>query len=222
MKHTWGRDIIDFIADRIFPIFCVGCEFEGLWVCQSCEDKLTFSIPIWNNALSPLEGLASVYTYDQKVVAEIIKMLKYKYASTTMRWIEPVVGKWLDEGGAGLFERGAILVPVPLHKSRFVRRGFNQAELIASTLAAHLDTPVVPLLRRRQRTTPQAQKNRLERLSAVKNAFSLADTSTVSKQTPVILIDDVATTGATLAACAQTLQKEGYQKIYGFCFAREI
>lgn len=222
MKLTWGHSVAEFIADRIFPLFCVGCDTEGVWVCNPCEQKLTFSIPIWNAALAPLQGLTSVYTYDQKIVADIIKALKYDYASTTMRWIDPAIGKWLDEGGAGLFEPGSVLVPVPLHKRRFAQRGFNQAELMAKSLSQHLELPVASLLTRNRRTKPQAQKNRLERLTAVKEAFLINEAVRINKQNRVILIDDVSTTGATLAACAQTLKGAGFKKVYGLCFAREI
>jgi ComF family protein len=118
-----------------------------------------------------------------------------------------------------------LFVPVPLHSKRLRERGFNQSELIAKGLARNIHIPSASkLLIRSKHTTPQATLKRAERLQNMKHAFALnqaiwgkvQETKTISS---VLLIDDVSTTGTTLAACAEVLKKAGVKKIYGFVLA---
>lgn len=115
------------------------------------------------------------------------------------------------------FLAGATLCPVPLHWLRLNQRGFNQAELLARSIAAQRAMQMAPLLKRRRSTGHQAWRNRNERLAAMQNAFVYR-----GKTVPhtVVLIDDVATTGATLDACAQVLKLVGVQWVEGWVVAR--
>lgn len=108
----------------------------------------------------------------------------------------------------------AILVPVPLHKSKLKRRGFNQSLLIAQYLAKEAQgSKVIELLKRVKSTKSQTYLGRSERTKNVKNAFALSSKSAINSSLRYIIIDDVFTTGATLNACATVLKKNGANNI---------
>lgn len=107
--------------------------------------------------------------------------------------------------------RDATLVPVPLHPRKARERGYNQAVLLATTLAraAGGGTRVEPLLRRVVDTQTQTAFDRRTRIANLKNAFAIAKGATVNPALHYILVDDVFTTGSTLNSCARTLRRAG-------------
>lgn len=107
--------------------------------------------------------------------------------------------------------RGAVLVPVPLHPRKARERGYNQAELLATSLAgaAGGGTAVVPLLRRQVDSESQTALDRQARLGSLKNAFALAPGASLTPGQHYILVDDVFTTGSTLNRCAHVLRRAG-------------
>lgn len=117
---------------------------------------------------------------------------------------------------------GDVLVPVPLHLKRLKERGYNQSGLLAAELGKLTNLSVVDdCLTRRQPTSPQARTATVEeRRSNVSEAFVCRDDRLRNRQ--VILIDDVATSGATLNACAQALKAAGAISVWGLTVAREI
>jgi ComF family protein len=110
------------------------------------------------------------------------------------------------------------IVPVPLHPSRQRRRGFNQAETLATALAA--DAPVVRALRRVRRTQPQADLPAAQRHRNVRDAFRLSRGLVMARC--VLLVDDVSTTGATLEACAQVLKAAGVVEVRAVTVGRAV
>ncbi len=119
------------------------------------------------------------------------------------------------------------IIPVPLHRRRLRFRGFNQSELLAQilsqTLTPGLDVPLyTEVLIRTRFTKPQMKTDsREERLSNLKNAFAIQETSTpILKGKSLWLIDDVATTGTTLEECATVLKQHGATAVFGIVLAR--
>lgn len=112
--------------------------------------------------------------------------------------------------------KNAIIVPVPLHWTRQMSRGFNQSDIIAKAIAQLCGNSYQPILRRIRPTGHQAHRDRKERLHAVKNAFSCKP---VHAHTAYI-IDDICTTGATLDACANALKKAGVQQVHAITLAQ--
>ncbi|MCA9645166.1 MAG: ComF family protein [Polyangiaceae bacterium] len=100
------------------------------------------------------------------------------------------------------------LVPIPLHPTRLVERGYNQSALLAAKLAPRLAVRVRHQLKREKSTRPQAGLGRAERQQNIQAAFRAAPGR---ESPPAILVDDVATTGATLAAAAAALRAQGVQ-----------
>ena len=120
--------------------------------------------------------------------------------------------------GNALLEDADFVVPVPLHPWRRLRRGFNQADL----LARRLDVPVVHALWRTRATLPQTGLRRAARRRNVRAAFRLSPLVRRErlKDSCLVLVDDVRTTGATLDACARTLKAAGAREVRALTIAR--
>jgi ComF family protein len=111
-----------------------------------------------------------------------------------------------------------VITWVPLSRRRRARRGFDQAQVIAEEVAALLDLPARPLLRRVRETRAQARKGGTERRVALRDAF----VATSDPPRRVILVDDVLTTGATAAACAEVLTRGGAERASVLTAARSL
>ena len=128
-----------------------------------------------------------------------------------------IAARWA-EAGAG----GDMLVPVPIHEERRRRRGYDQAVLLADAAAAHLRIPAVVALARDRATLPQFELGRERRAENVADAFRVHGASrTVVARRWIVLVDDVATTGATLVACADALLAAGAAGVSACTVARE-
>ena len=110
------------------------------------------------------------------------------------------------------------LVPVPLHPTRLRERGYNQSLCIAQGLASALDIPLIPNLVRRSRATQQQAKLDGEgRTDNVRGAFEPGGRA--PPESRIGLVDDVSTTGATIAACSQALKEGGARSVWGIVAA---
>jgi ComF family protein len=154
---------------------------------------------------------------------EIIHALKYERRRT----IAPRLGALMRECGAPLLRDADVVVPVPLHPRREFQRGFNQAD----DLARHLGLPVLPLLKRVVFTRSQIDLPAHERHANVRDAFALRAAprslipdprSPIPDPCVVVLVDDVATTGATLDACATALKRSGVKEVRALTAARVV
>ncbi|MBC8507212.1 MAG: ComF family protein [Anaerolineales bacterium] len=114
-----------------------------------------------------------------------------------------------------------IVAPVPLSKNRLRERGYNQADLLAKPLALGMGLRYQPkTLRRGRDTRSQVDLNLAQRRDNVKDAFSA--TSKVVDGKAVLVVDDVATSGSTLDACAEALWQAGASDVYGVTLARAV
>lgn len=105
------------------------------------------------------------------------------------------------------------LIPVPLHKSRYRQRGFNQAQLLAEEISRFIHVPVyTSLVVRSKATKPQKELNEKERQKNLKNAFKINENSVKLKR--VVLVDDIYTTGSTVDTIAQLLHGAGIEQVY--------
>jgi|SaaInlStandDraft_6_1057023.scaffolds.fasta_scaffold43681_2 ComF family protein len=142
----------------------------------------------------------------------------------------PAFGQWLARAGAEFWSRsdglnGAdLLLPVPLHRWRLVRRRYNQAALLSRALSRHCGVPSLPGLLQRRRATPsQGGHSRAGRARNVRGAFTVAARNKAQlKGAHVVLIDDVFTTGATVSACARILKRNGAARVDVLTLARVL
>ena len=216
----------------LFPTRCLGCGRRGAAVCGRCEAMIP-----WLNretchrcaAPSPLgrlcqrckaaptalDGLRAACTFDG-IVRQAIHNLKYRQA----RSLAGLASSLLADSLAKRPLQADLLVPVPLAAGRRRERGYNQAELIAACLSRSIDVPTAAAaLERVRETPPQVGLSAPERRRNVRGAFACSAEALVAGRR-VIVLDDVATTGATLAACADALKTAGAARVYGLVVAR--
>lgn len=141
--------------------------------------------------------------YQDGLLQHLLHRLKYEDRKDIGVFLGKLFGRSLRLSGYG--EKVDLIIPVPLHRRKELRRGFNQSTLIAQGLSEALGLPIVTnaLIRVRD-TDSQTKKTRIERLENVQNAFQLRSVSGLNGKR-LLLIDDVLTTGATLEACAHQL-----------------
>jgi ComF family protein len=146
---------------------------------------------------------ALVYNDDSKPL-----VLKFKHGDHL--YLAKSFARWMARAGAQWSEP-ALLIPVPLHWTRLFLRRYNQAALLARTVAKLTPhRPALGALMRRRRTKSQGAMNREQRLKNVTGAFRVPPKWRAKiKGKHVILIDDVLTTGATVTVCAQVLKRAG-------------
>lgn len=146
----------------------------------------------------------------------------YKYHDRTLA--TPMFARWLARAGAQQLAACDVIVPVPLHPWRLLRRRYNQSALLAAGLGKLANKPVlVDGLRRTRHTTPQAGLTREERLQNVRDAFAATPKRAAAlRGKSVLLIDDVLTTGATLNTCAEALQMAGAKDVQVLVLARTV
>lgn len=112
-----------------------------------------------------------------------------------------------------------LIVPVPLHRARLRRRGYNQALELARPLARALGVPVgAQVLQRHRATAPQSERDARARRANVRGAFAVSPG--VRAPAHVAVLDDVMTTGATLEACTRALRRAGVRRVDVWALAR--
>lgn len=148
----------------------------------------------------------------------LVHGLKYEKYINIAKFFAPLMHKTLLENPEML--EAEYFVPVPIHKKRFKKRGFNQAEVLARELSSLADIPYINALTRIKDTKSQTKLTKKQRAENIKEAFTCTMPSEIKKKA-VILIDDVCTTGATLEECAKVLKKAGAREVYALCATKE-
>lgn len=214
----------DFLA-LVFPRTCCVCkrslfEFEH-HLCKICISRL----PITNYHLRPqnndlktkILGLTEInqafsfLRFTKKGISQrILHHLKYKNRPEIGNEIGKLYGFLLLE--YGYLRYWDAVVPVPLHPIKLKRRGYNQSERFAKGLSEILLSPLNTQLERVKYTETQTNKSRLQRWENVETVFCLKNFEGIRNQ-KILLVDDVMTTGATLAACSNTLLNAGAQSV---------
>jgi ComF family protein len=113
------------------------------------------------------------------------------------------------------------IVPVPLHRKRLRERGFNQMDLLAGVISRYYEVPVVASLERTRHTKPQFDLPKEARLENIKGAFRVSRPKDVYNKR-ILLLDDVYTTGATVAECAKALSTAGARRIEVLTLSRAV
>jgi ComF family protein len=196
------------------PPWCERCGQPGDWTRRSCPLCLHLDA-------SPAARLVwgrSVTWADAPTASALLYALKYEgwpaVADELASWMAPL-GPPPAIGAAR-----PVLVPVPLHPARQRERGYNQSERLATALGRRWGLPVRPdLLRRVRAAESQTRLTAAERLANVKDSFATVAAPRLAGR-QVILVDDVVTTGATLAACARPLLAGGAQAVSFVTFGR--
>jgi ComF family protein len=166
--------------------------------------------------LAPLAGLRFAGLFEGPLQQAVHQL---KYRNDFM--LADTLAVRLPLAGPDPAAPGTLVVPVPLAAERLRERGYNQAELLARTFAELHGLRLAPSAARRVRhTASQVWLSPPERRANVAGAFA-ADPLIV-QGLPIILVDDVCTTGATLAACAESLVSAGATTVWGLTLARAL
>jgi len=128
----------------------------------------------------------------------------------------------MRRAGRDILEGADLIIPVPLHPSRLIRRRYNQAALLGRALAKITPLEFEPdILLRIKKTESQGRFNARQRIENVRGAFKIrARAKDRIQYKHIILVDDVLTTGATLEACSRILKQAGARRVDGLCLAR--
>lgn len=210
----------DFIS-LFFPHYCLACSGSMVKgeeiLCTNC----LLELPKTNYHLqkgNPIEeklfgrilikhGWAFLKFKKRGTVQHLLHQLKYNNHPEIGIALGRVLGKTLSD--AGFDKSFELIVPVPLHRSRLLKRGYNQSSKFAEGLSSSLKIPWDESITiRRDKTTTQTKKTRMQRWENVKDVFTVSQNSKISGKR-ILLVDDVITTGATLEACGQHLIAAG-------------
>ena len=204
------RAIVSRLRDWVAPPRCVGCHVvSSSAFCQACEAEAPLPF------VDEIDGvpLVAAGAYSGPLACGI-RRFKYERQPALAGALASLL---LEPARRMALPRDSVWVPVPLHYARLVERGYNQSALLAAALATNTHTHFDPMALKRSRDTAhQADLERAARLANVDDAFI------VRKKTrgPVVLIDDVVTTGATVRACLRALMREGVKVRAVFTLAR--
>ena len=197
---------------RIVEPFCQTCgmAFEGIidhaFECPNCSG-LSFAFEFARPAM-----LKDTRTLD------LIHQLKYQRSLHLAHELGKLAAESFHNDprlAIALAEKWP-LIPVPLYRSRLIRRHFNQAEEIALGISRQTGLPVISALRRTRDTGTQTRLSRKQRMKNLQGSFEIskAGENLIGKNPRgVVLIDDVLTTGSTVNECAKTLRREGIRKV---------
>jgi len=230
-----------FILDTLFPISCISCGHDDVWLCESCLSKielLPFQVcPRCEKLITEkgrlcdnckkdrlvLDGLLVAAKYKENNMAKMVHLYKYNFVEDLHVPLAKLLVKIILKNNLPLPD---LIIPIPLHRRRLRWRGFNQSELLANYVSQNItpgfSIPVFPdLVKRQKYTPPQMQIGKYsERRKNMQSAFILNSNQDIQDK-KILLIDDIATTGATLFECAKVLKANGAKKVFGVVIARQ-
>ena len=234
--------MLDFLLSLIFPKRCVGCRKIGTYVCSNCFANISlyqeFVCPMClrrsidgkthPSCITPhsLDGLMAGVVY-KGVVKRLVFRFKYPpYIANLQELMGKIFTEMIAQNELFMhtLPQQPIVIPIPLSSQKLKKRGYNQAELLSKRLANDFNLKHMnELLKRKIHTKPQFQLNKLQRAKNVHGAFEVASSSKQKiKGATILLIDDLATSCATLKECAKVLERAGAKRVYGVTFAREL
>jgi competence protein ComFC len=229
MADSFYKPYVHVLADLFYPQRCVGCSRRASDVlCRACFEALPgIGRPFCSRCGAPtafevygcgecrdrnfgFDGARAPLRYEG-VGRELVHALKYKgYVRVVEKVMAPLMAGALDDG------RFDGVVPVPLHRARLARRGFNQAELMARAVAQRINAPVLDKLKAVRRTRDQVELPAEARRANVAGAY--ASRGPVAGR--ILLVDDVFTTGSTSSECAGVLRKAGAGEVHVLTLCR--
>lgn len=230
-KKITTKKIADGLLQVLYPTRCPVCDDivipYGERICLRCMEQLKLLTPPWcmkcgkklqeegefckdcsSQAHAFIKGRA---LYEYAGVAGPLYRLKYGGRQEYAQYFGEEMGRYLGDFIRQVKPDG--IIPIPLHRKRYRKRGYNQAALLARALGEYLGIPVYEkLLLRVKNTKPLKLQNPSERQNNLKKAFIMAENDVKLKT--IILVDDIYTTGSTLDEAVRTLREYGVEDAY--------
>ncbi|MDR3048901.1 MAG: ComF family protein [Elusimicrobiota bacterium] len=237
------KNFIQKLISFIFPIVCSSCgadlpplsqtricpkckenlpKIKGL-VCQKCGISLPdggeFCFVCRKNPKEhSFDKMRSVYSYKDNIRKLILNFKYFERTYLSKDFVSDMVETFKSEPA---FKDIDLIISVPLNILRRLKRGYNQAQILAEGLSQALGKPQnARILYRKKMTKAQFKLTKQERRENIKDSFYVQNPSLLKNKT-ILLIDDIATTGATASACAKTLKKAGSKKVFVLTVARD-
>lgn len=226
--------LIDF-SHLLYPVCCAGCD-RPLYLgehllCTSCR----YHLPITDFHLDPInEGVQLLG--GQFPLDFVLCYLRFEEASRVQNMVHNFKYRGGQELGFGLGKaygellcavehaclRSDILLPIPMQVKKLKKRGYNQAEVFANGISEATKIPLRnDLLSKSPKVQTQVGKSRAARFENLEKAYEYVGEADELKNQSVILVDDVLTSGATIAACAQVVLEAGAKSIGVITLARK-
>ncbi len=227
------QEIKKSLLHLAFPHVCEGCGTDNLQPDHLLCLKCLSSLPETNFHLHPnnpvektfwgrmpvTHATAQYYFTKESMMQHLMHQFKYKGNKEIGLYLGQLMGHAL--AGSNRFSFVDVLIPLPLHKSKEHKRGYNQAAVLCQGISSVLNKPVLKnVVARPTQTETQTKKGRIQRWENIEGKFKLIDDATI-KGKHVLLVDDVVTTGATLEACGiEILKSENVQlSVATLCFS---
>lgn len=229
--------------DLLLPSLCIVCgrrvhpgRLAYAFICPRCEEKVErLELPVCPicgvTHTAPISGkfckhcpprplhfdMARAVVHYNEAAAALVKSLKYERLTDIGDWMGNMMFLYANDV---LPLAPDVVVPVPLHFTRRMRRGFNQADMIARRLCALTGWPLeTQALARVKMTLKQSFVTREERDRNVRDAFEVMDDACLRDKT-VMIVDDVLTSGSSANECARMIRQAGARRIIVYTFAR--
>ena len=200
---TWGKTVWSIFEYIIAPPICYVCK-ASMWqrvvLCQMCDKQIVPIAPKQFRVTSLYNmTVHAICKYDPPLKSLLLAKHRFDHIALTglaqLIWEKTVISHLPID----------YLIPIPLHWTRKLKRGFNQSELLATGLSVWTKAPVVNALSRIKKTQYQARLEQAERNKNVKKAFAFNDQRVSLKGKNLVLIDDLCTTGSTAVEAAKIL-----------------
>lgn len=211
-------NIIPDTPEHINRHICIRCNAKLHYIkppkCMKCGKQLyseneEYCMDCKKKRHEFTQGIG-VFAYDKN-----IKKTMYRFKYSNRREYAEFFGDILAARYGHLIRNWQVeaVIPIPLYRIKYLKRGYNQAELIAKALSKQMKIPMdSKILIRSRKTRAMKELNDEERVKNLQNAFKL--TENIVKYKKVLLVDDIYTTGATMDACAKVLKEGGIKEIY--------
>jgi competence protein ComFC len=205
--------IFNNILSLIFPPRCEVCKKENKEsMCPECFSRIKF--------MKSYLGIHSVSVYEG-TLRTAIHRFKFKGRKKLAQPLGILLVNYLGNGQTVKMEEIDVIVPVPLHKNRLRQRGFNQVELLGESVSKYYEIPIICALERIRYTDSQFGLPREQRFKNVRGAFKITESKSIYNKR-ILLLDDIYTTGATIAECTTVLKRGGAKRVEILTLSRAL
>ena len=213
--------MLEFVLDFLFPPACIVCgKIDKNWLCPKCQVRVerlekSFQLDIQNKKY---EKLLYIFKYES-----LIRKLILGYKFSNKAYINNFFANMIvrNEKNYNLLKQYDMIIPVPMHKKKMQKRGYNQTELISEKIAQKLEIENRPdILQKVINTTTQSKLGGKARQTNIQHAFFIKNDIDVEDK-KVILLDDIYTTGATSEECSRVLKDAGATEVLILVLAKD-